>query len=478
MASTDFTPNLDLPYLLSNQAQKHVTLNDSLRALDAMLYLSLLGRDMNAPPSDPEEGDRYLIASLASGDWSGHGGDIAYFADGGWLFKTPEPGWIAYVEDEDTLILYDGSDWRHVQSDELQDLTRLGLNAVADANNPLTVRLNDALFTADENGNGGTGDLRLKLNKETSGNVLSLLMQTGYSSRAEIGLVGDDDLVLRVSSDGASFLESMRIDSATGRVAFLQGSTAFPERLTADRTYYVRADGDDGNDGMSAANAFASLRHAVDTSLALDMSLFAVTIDIGAGNFSIGNFFYIDGNGNSRITLAGAGPYATFLDGTVYARYGMILNLSELSLGGASLGIRAQSGSQISLVGQVRFDQGSTALIQAEGNAAIEIKNATVILASDSNSCILAQSQGLITVNQSAVFITESARTFSQFLLATTLGQVTWTTAQITVDETAGIIAGKRYHITGNGVVQTYGGGASGVPGTLSGTVTTGGQYV
>ena len=36
MAVSDFTPNLELPYLLSNQAQKHVTLNESLRALDGL----------------------------------------------------------------------------------------------------------------------------------------------------------------------------------------------------------------------------------------------------------------------------------------------------------------------------------------------------------------------------------------------------------------------------------------------------------
>ena len=36
----DFTANLSLPYLISNQAQKHVTLNESLRALDGLVWLS------------------------------------------------------------------------------------------------------------------------------------------------------------------------------------------------------------------------------------------------------------------------------------------------------------------------------------------------------------------------------------------------------------------------------------------------------
>ena len=39
MSASDFTHHLGLPYLLSNQAQKHVTLNESLRALDGLLFL-------------------------------------------------------------------------------------------------------------------------------------------------------------------------------------------------------------------------------------------------------------------------------------------------------------------------------------------------------------------------------------------------------------------------------------------------------
>ena len=54
MSESDFTPLLGLPYLLSNQARKHATLNESLRVLDGLVQLSVLDRDMTAPPAEPD----------------------------------------------------------------------------------------------------------------------------------------------------------------------------------------------------------------------------------------------------------------------------------------------------------------------------------------------------------------------------------------------------------------------------------------
>ncbi|MES2335794.1 MAG: hypothetical protein V4551_14090 [Pseudomonadota bacterium] len=40
---SDITTHLLLPYILASQAQKHVTHNEALRLLDAMVQLSVLG---------------------------------------------------------------------------------------------------------------------------------------------------------------------------------------------------------------------------------------------------------------------------------------------------------------------------------------------------------------------------------------------------------------------------------------------------
>jgi len=51
------SPNLVLPFIEAAQAQKHVTHNEALRVLDAAVQLSVLDRDLTAPPSNPSDGD-------------------------------------------------------------------------------------------------------------------------------------------------------------------------------------------------------------------------------------------------------------------------------------------------------------------------------------------------------------------------------------------------------------------------------------
>jgi len=58
------TPRTGLPLLAAAQAQKHVTHNEALLALDALSGLTLLDRDLATPPSVPADGDTYLVASL------------------------------------------------------------------------------------------------------------------------------------------------------------------------------------------------------------------------------------------------------------------------------------------------------------------------------------------------------------------------------------------------------------------------------
>jgi hypothetical protein len=56
------------------------------------------------------------------------------------------------------------------------------------------------------------------MNKETATDVLSLLLQTGFSGRAEVGLIGDDDLLFKVSPDGSTWHEALRIDKDNGEL--------------------------------------------------------------------------------------------------------------------------------------------------------------------------------------------------------------------------------------------------------------------
>jgi Protein of unknown function (DUF2793) len=107
----DSSPNLILPYIIAAQAQKHVTHNEALRGLDALVQLMVLDKDLSSPPGSPADGDRYIVAASPTGAWSGQAGKIAAWQDGAWAFYTPREGWRAWLADEDKLFFWDGSDW-------------------------------------------------------------------------------------------------------------------------------------------------------------------------------------------------------------------------------------------------------------------------------------------------------------------------------------------------------------------------------
>lgn len=219
------SPRLNLSYLAANQAQKHVTLNESLRRLDLLVQAAALSRTLTMAPGVPQEGDCWIVPEEAQGTWLGHAGELAGWQDGGWIFARPRDGWLVFVLDEAALLVWRGGAWHpaSLSSEGLQEISRFGLGTEADAENPFAAKLNKALWTARYEAEGGDGDLRYTLNKQSSERTVSLLMQTDWSGRAEIGLTGSDDLSLKVSSDGSSWHEAMVTDHATGAVRFPQG---------------------------------------------------------------------------------------------------------------------------------------------------------------------------------------------------------------------------------------------------------------
>ena len=65
------TTHLGLPYLAAAQAQKHVTHNEALSRLDAVVQLAVIDTTLTVPPGSPAEGDRYIVADGATGAWAG-----------------------------------------------------------------------------------------------------------------------------------------------------------------------------------------------------------------------------------------------------------------------------------------------------------------------------------------------------------------------------------------------------------------------
>jgi len=231
---TDTTPRAGAPLLGAAQAQKHITHNEALYQLDALLCARFLDRDLSAPPSSPADGDAYLVKSTATGAWTGQDSKIAYCADGSWRFYAPFAGLVAYVADETALVVFDGSAWVDYGSlIAIQNVPLLGINTSADSTNKLSVQSNAALFSDVPTSSGGSGDIRVALSKQAPSNAATLLFQDNFSGRAEIGLTGDDDFHVKVSPDGSAWFEALKLSRGSGVVLLSTGQLRFPSLQNA-----------------------------------------------------------------------------------------------------------------------------------------------------------------------------------------------------------------------------------------------------
>lgn len=228
---SDTTANLGLPYIQDAQAQKHVTHNEALRQLDGLVQLSVKDRDLTAPPGSPSEGDRYLVAAGATGEWSGWDGDVAMFADGSWWRLPARAGWLCFVEDEAALLVRVGASWQTagggVTGEDLSDgtITLLGVNTGAEANNRLAVK-SDAVLLSHDDVTPGSGDMRVSLNKAATERDAGFVFQDDWSTRALFGLLASNDFIIKVSADGSTFHDGVVIDKDSGAVS-LPGSAKF-----------------------------------------------------------------------------------------------------------------------------------------------------------------------------------------------------------------------------------------------------------
>ncbi|MBG1232230.1 DUF2793 domain-containing protein [Aestuariivirga litoralis] len=212
------SPNLNLPLIEANQAQKHLPHNDAVALIDGLLQLRLVSRGLNAPPGSFAEGDRFLIGTTPTGDWAGKAGLIALRDAGLWVFLTPRAGFLAWIVAESTFIVFDGTAWLPLPFP--QSVALLGVNATPDATNKLSVNSSAVLLN-----NVGNG-MQLKLNKNAVGDTASLLFQTSFSGRAEMGTTGDDGFHIKVSADGSTWREALNVSPSTGLATLYANPTS------------------------------------------------------------------------------------------------------------------------------------------------------------------------------------------------------------------------------------------------------------
>lgn len=298
-------------------------------------------------------------------------------------------------------------------------------------------------------------------------------------------LICPGDVDLQVEPDDIVFAES----DASGNwriTGVIRARYVTRKALAANRTYYVRTDGNDNNDGLAntAGGAFATLQKAWDTITKLDLGGFTVTVQIGNGTYTA----------PLNITVPQVGGIVQFLgDATTPANVLISATSADCVKVTTPLpapvrfkGIKLQtttigSGIAISSPGAVvqidKLNFGACAQfnlsVDAPGSMITLIPGATGL--EISGSCILpwrAVFGGKVDIQGITVTLTGTPAFSFAFASATNCGSIAGG-----FNTFSGSATGPRYVVSLNGVISSAAGGASYFPGDSAGSAATGGQY-
>lgn len=275
----------------------------------------------------------------------------------------------------------------------------------------------------------------------------------------------------------------MRSDGAN--IEIIGGRLLWRERLTANRTYYQRIDGNDANTGLvnSAGGAFLTKQKFADTVRdTLDLNGFVVTLQIvdsaAYTDAVIVEGFCVGQRGISSIVFQGnnATPGNVVINTTsnscFSARRGAMFSVKDMELRTTTSGncLSSITTGQIGVSG-VRFGTaagrhmwtwGTGSWIIGTGNYSI-VGGATQHYGAYVNSTI--DMEGItVTLVGTPAFSSEFAHAESAaniFCTATFSGTAT----------------GKKHEVLKNGIADTSGGGVNFFPGSIAGTTATGGQF-
>lgn len=259
------------------------------------------------------------------------------------------------------------------------------------------------------------------------------------------------------------------------------------EKLTANRTYYVRTDGNDANTGLAntAGGAFLTIQKAINViSTTLDLNGYDVTVQLADGTYTGGavmrQVFGADSSGISRIFLTGnATTPANVVISTTsgHAVYngsgGTWLAVSNLKVQTTTIGSGVSSSRNgIVSISNVVFGQCADfhmtsdvqGVIYALGNYSI---------AGGAQRHITAAFGGYMQIVSRTVTITGTPSFSTVFANAESCGSL-----YVPGNTFSGGATGKRYSVSANGTIFTNAGGATYFPGSTDGATATGGQYI
>lgn len=103
------TPIASAVYIVAGAPSKEPSHNDALNRLEQLAQITV-ARATTVGPASPAQGTAYLVASVATGNFSAQANNIAAYYSG-YFFLTAREGWKVYDQEINRTLLFDGTNW-------------------------------------------------------------------------------------------------------------------------------------------------------------------------------------------------------------------------------------------------------------------------------------------------------------------------------------------------------------------------------
>lgn len=253
------------------------------------------------------------------------------------------------------------------------------------------------------------------------------------------------------------------------------------EILTGNRTYYVRMDGDDANDGLSntSSGALLTIQHAVDTIMCIDMRTFDVTIQVEDGTYTDSILINGPWPGSGQVRLNGnqATPTNVVInvtnDQAILVQRGSRILISgiEIRTTTSGHGLLVTSGSTVEIRESVCFGECAESQIYAHSAGTVFVFNDYEITGSAGDSHFAVTTAGGVHAIGKTITLSGTPDFGYAFAVAATSGAAYYSACTF-----SGSATGKRFIVLTLGNLHVNAGSGY-FPGNAAGTVASGGQY-
>lgn len=431
--------------------------------------------DITGTLTDSGAYDTFSATPIASGGTISNGDEcFVFFIPKGDKGDTgadgTDPG-VLFTWDTGTTDADPGTGELRANNASLASATTLYISKTSRAGSDISA----FLASLDDSSNTIKGTLVLTKNSNDTQTTFNVGAVTDASGYIKLAVSGHSGATSFTAADPISFQFSRAGDSGA--------AAGVRELLTGNRTYYVRTDGSDSNTGLvdSAGGAFLTIQKAIDVAIALDLGIYAITIQVRSGTFTGANILkpYI---GAGPITILGdASTPANVIISTTSANcfthaggFGTwVLNGMKLQTTTSGSGIKGASCVieflNISFGVCVNYHIWADTLASFKATGNYTISGAAQIHYEVQRGASLDVATRTVTISTNP---TNFSFRFVDCGLLSSIYAVSMTFTNIA------FVTGTRYLINRNAVVDTGGGGASYFPGDVAGSVATGGQYV